>query len=147
MAGAARSARGSGFGISAPPDPETAEHIKLMKSFFGSFLGVLFAFFLLLGLALIGCFALIALIGISEKGQTVADNSLLVLNIAAPILDSPPEFSASQLLSSLNDEQQETPVTLREVLRAIDRAATDPKIRGVFITGNFAPGSGEGAGY
>jgi protease IV len=118
-----------------------------MKSFFGSFLGALFAVVFLVGLALIGCFALIALIGISEKGQTVADNSLLVLDIAAPILDAPPEFSANQVISGLNDEQQETPVTLREVLRAINRAATDPKIKGVFITGNLVPGSGYGSSY
>ena len=44
--------------------------------------------------ALVGCFAVIALIGISEKSPTVADNSLLVLDIAVPILDAPPEFSA-----------------------------------------------------
>jgi protease IV len=133
------------FGVS--PDLETARYIKSMKSFFGSFFGALFAIVLLVGVALIGCFALIALIGISEKGQTVADNSLLVLDIAAPILDAPPEFSPNQLISGLNDEQQETPVTLREVLRAINRAATDPKIKGVFITGNLLPGSGYGSSY
>ena len=58
-----------------------------------------------------------------------------------PIPDAPPEFSANQLFAGLNDEQQETPVTLREVLRAINRAATDPKIKGIFITGNLAAGN------
>ena len=119
-----------------------------MKSFFGSFLGALFAIFLLFGVALVGCFAVIALVGVSEKGPAVADNSLLVLDIAAPIPDAPPELSAAQLFSGLNDEQQEkTPVTLREVLRALHRAATDPKIRGVFITGNLVPGTGYGSSY
>jgi len=118
-----------------------------MKSFFGSFLGALFAIVLLVGVALIGCIAVIALIGVSEKGPTVADNSLLVLDIAAPIPDAPPELSLTQLFSGLTDEQQETPVTLREVLRAINRAATDPKIKGVFITGNLVPGAGYGSSY
>ena len=119
-----------------------------MKSFFGSFLGALFAILLLFGVALVGCFAVIALVGVSEKGPAVADNSLLVLDIAAPIPDAPPELSVAQLFSGLSDEQQEkTPVTLREVLRALHRAATDPKIRGVFITGNLVPGTGYGSSY
>jgi protease IV len=118
-----------------------------MKSFFGSFLGALFAIFLLFCVALIGCIAVVALIGVSEKGPTVADNSLLVLDLAAPILDAPPEFSTAQLFSGLNDEQQETPVSLREVLRAVRRAATDAKIKGVFITGNLVPGTGYGSSY
>jgi protease IV len=118
-----------------------------MKSFFGSFFGALFAIFFLLGVALVACIAVVALIGVSEKRQTVADNTLLVLDIAVPIPDAPPEVSAAQLLTGLNDEQQEAPVTLREVLRAINRAATDPKIRGVFITGNLVPVGGYGSSY
>jgi protease-4 len=118
-----------------------------MKAFFGSFFGTLFAIFLLIGVALVGCLAVIALIGISEKGLTVADNSLLVLDLAVPIPDAPPEFNAAQLFTGLNEEQPEAPVTLREVLRAINRAATDPKIRGVFITGNLLPVGGYGSSY
>jgi protease-4 len=118
-----------------------------MKSFFGSFFGALFAIFLLVGVALIGCIAVIALIGLSEKGPTVADSSLLVLDIAVPILDSPPEFNAAELFAGLNEEQQEAPVTLREVLRAINRASTDPKIKGVFITGNLVPVAGYASSY
>jgi protease IV len=77
----------------------------------------------------------------------VADNSLLVLDVAVPISDAPAEFNASQLFSGLNEELPETPVTLRDILRAINRAATDPKIRGVFITGNLLPGSGYASTY
>src|SRR5271163_2957579 len=102
-----------------------------MKSFFGSFLGALFAIFLLAGVALVGCIVVVALIGISQKVPTVADNSLLVLDIALPIPDATPEFNANQLFTGLNEEPQETPVTLRDVLRAINRAATDPKIKGI----------------
>src|SRR3984893_5824331 len=115
-----------------------------MKSFFGSFFGVLFAVLFLVVVALVGCIALIAS---SEKGAAVADNSLLVLDLAVPIPDAPPEFSASRLFAGLNEEPQETPVTLREILRAINRAATDPKIRGVFITGNLLPLGGYASSY
>src|SRR6202162_5563427 len=118
-----------------------------MKSFFGSFLGALFAIFLLVGVALIGCIAVIGVIGISEKGPTVADNSLLVLDLAVPISDAPPQFNGSQLFAGLNDEPQETPVTLRDVLRAINRATTDPKIKGVFMTGNLVLASNYASSY
>src|ERR1700736_1917077 len=118
-----------------------------MKSFFGSFFGVLFAVLFLVVVALVGCIAVIALIASSENGAAVADNSLLVLDLAVPIPDAPPEFSASRLFAGLNEEPQETPVTLREILRAINRAATDPKIRGVFITGNLLPLGGYASSY
>ena len=118
-----------------------------MKSFFGSFFGALFAIFFFIGVVLVGVIAVIALIGVSARGPAVADNSLLVLDMAVPIPDAPPEFSAAQLFTGLNDEQEEAPVTLREVLRAINRAATDPKIRGIFITGNLVPVAGYGSSY
>jgi len=119
-----------------------------MKSFFGSFFGVLFAVLFLIGVALVGCIAVIALIiANSERRVAIADNSLLVLDLAVPISDAPPEFSTSQLFAELNEESQETPVTLREILRAINRAATDPKIRGVFITGNLVPLGGYASSY
>jgi protease-4 len=118
-----------------------------MKSFFGSFFGALFAIFLLVGVALVGCIAVIALIGISEKRPTVADNSLLVLDLAMPIMDAPQEFSAAQLFAGLNEEQPEAPDNLRDVLRAIDRAATDAKIKGIFITGNLVPLGGYSSSY
>src|SRR3984957_11820890 len=118
-----------------------------MKSFFGSFFGTLFAIFLLGVFALVGCIAVIALVGVSEQAQTVSDNSLLVLDLAVPISDAPPEFNASQLFAGLNEDQQETAITLRDVLRAIHRAATDPKIKGVFLTGNLLPASGFASSY
>jgi protease IV len=118
-----------------------------MKSFFGSFFGTLVAIFLLFVVVLVGSVAVVALIGLSEKSPAVADNSLLVLDVAVPISDAPAEFNASQLFSGLNEELPETPVTLRDILRAINRAATDPKIRGVFITGNLLPGSGYASTY
>ena len=95
-----------------------------MKSFFGSFFGTLFAVFLLIVVGLLGCVAVIALIGISAKGPTVADNTLLVLDLAVPITDAPREFDTAILVAGLTEEQQEqAPLTLRDVLRAIDRAA------------------------
>jgi protease-4 len=110
-----------------------------MKTFFGSFLGALFAIVFLTVAGVVGLIAVIALVAASGKGPTVANNSLLVLDLAVPIMDAPQEFDPAQLLAGLSEDQQEAQVTLRDVLRAISRAATDDKIRGIFITGNLLP--------
>jgi protease IV len=118
-----------------------------MKTFFGSFFGALFAILFLVAAGIVGCIGLIALVGVSEKGSTVANNSLLVLDLAVPILDAPQEFDPAQLLAGVSDDQQESQVTLRDVLRAISLAATDAKIKGVFITGNLLPTSNYASKY
>ncbi len=118
-----------------------------MKSFFGSFFGTLFAILLLIGLCIVGLVVIVAFVGSQDKGTVVQPGSLLVLDLAQPIKDAPPEFDPSQLLAGLNDEQQEERVTLRDVLQAIDRAGTDSKIKGIFITGNIPLDRGYGSSY
>ncbi|MBV8175123.1 MAG: S49 family peptidase, partial [Verrucomicrobia bacterium] len=118
-----------------------------MKTFFGSFFGALFAIAFVVAAGIVGLIGLIALIAASEKGSTVINNSLLVLDLAVPILDAPQEFDPAQLLTGLSEDQQETQVTLRDVLRAVNLAATDDKIKGVFITGNLFPTSNYASRY
>jgi protease-4 len=111
-----------------------------MKTFFASFFGTFFAIFLLIGFAFVGFIAIVVLAGAAaDKGQKVADNSLLVLDLAAPIADTPRQFEASQLLSGFSEDQQPAQLSLREVLQAISRASTDDKIKGIFLTGNLLP--------
>jgi protease IV len=118
-----------------------------MKSFFGSFFGAFFAIIFLVGLCVAGFGAVIVFVGMSEKGTALPAGSLLVLDLAQPIRDAPPEFDPSQLLAGMNDEQQEERVSLRDVLLAVARAATDAKIKGVFITGNIPLDRGYGSSY
>ena len=70
-----------------------------MKTFFGSFFGTLFAILFLIAAGVGGCVAVIALVSASGKGPTVASNSLLVLDLAVPIMDAPQEFDPAQLLA------------------------------------------------
>jgi protease IV len=118
-----------------------------MKTFFGSFLGALFAILFLIVAGVVGFIGLVALVSASAKGPTVANNSLLVLDLAVPIMDAPQAFDPAELLAGLSEDQQEVQVTLRDVLRAISRAATDDRIKGVFITGNLLPISSYGSKY
>jgi protease-4 len=118
-----------------------------MKTFFGSFFGALFAILLLIAIGAVGCIGIIALVAVSGKGPTVANNSLLVIDLAVPITDAPQEFDPARLLAGLSEDQQEPQVTLRDVLRAINRAAIDDKIKGIFITGNLLPVSNYASKY
>src|ERR1700716_1646434 len=108
-----------------------------MKTFFGAFFGTFFAILFLIGCAFVGLIALVALIGVADKGPKVPGNALLVLDLAAPITDAPQQFDPSQLLSGISEGQQPAQVSLREVLQAIGRASTDARIKGIFLTGNL----------
>jgi protease-4 len=109
-----------------------------MKSFFASFFGTLFAvalivvggFFLLIGI--------ISLIGSSNKGPTVENKSVLVIDLSVPISDAPGEFNTSELISELSGQENQR-VTLREILRGISLAATDDRVSAIFLTGNVTP--------
>jgi protease IV len=111
-----------------------------MKSFFASFFGTLFA----IALVIIGAFLLligiISLIGSSNKGPTVENKSVLVIDLSVPISDAPAEFNTSELISELSGQENQR-VTLREVLRSISLATTDDRISAIFLIGNVTPGS------
>jgi protease-4 len=111
-----------------------------MKSFFASFFGTLFA----IALVIIGGFLLligiISLIGSSNKGPTVENKSVLVIDLSVPISDAPAELNTSELISELSGQENQR-VTLREVLRSISLATTDDRIPAIFLTGNVSPGS------
>ena len=83
--------------------------------------------------------ALALLVGSLDRGPKVPGNSLLVLDLAAPITDAPQQFEASQLLSGFSEDQEPAQVSLREVLQAIGRASADARIKGIFLTGNLLP--------
>src|SRR3984893_8406412 len=72
-----------------------------MKSFFASFFGTLFA----IALVIIGGFLLligiISLIGSSNKGPTVENKSVLVIDLSVPISDAPAELNTSELISEI----------------------------------------------
>jgi protease-4 len=118
-----------------------------MKSFFGSFFGALFAILLLVGLCVLGLVTVLLVVGSSEKATAIPARSLLVLDLSQPIRDAPPEFDPSQLLAGMNDGQQSEHVSLRDVLQAVEHAAADPSIKGVFITGNMPLDRGYGSSF
>jgi protease IV len=118
-----------------------------MKSFFGSFFGALFGIIFLVGICVFGLIVAIFVISSAEKRPVVPSSCLMVLDLAVPISDSPPEFDPTQFLSGLNDDREQERVSLRDVLRALERAGSDSRIKGVFITGDIPFERGYASSY
>jgi protease-4 len=109
-----------------------------MKSFFASFFGTLFAIVVVIIGGFILLIGIFSLIGSTSKAPAVENKSVLVIDLSVPISDAPPEFTASQLLSELSNQENQR-VTLRDLLRSISLAATDERVSGIFLTGNVSP--------
>jgi protease-4 len=109
-----------------------------MKSFFASFFGTLFAIVVVTIGGFILLIGIFSLIGSTSKAPAVENKSVLVIDLSVPISDAPAEFTASQLLSELSNQENQR-VTLRDLLRSISLAATDERVSGIFLTGNVSP--------
>lgn len=119
-----------------------------MKNFFTSFFATLSAmmvfaiggvvlFFLLLG----------AMVAMGEKKPvTVQEGSYLVLDLSGNIQDSPVQMEGlAQLAEALGSEGAHI-LQLREVTRALEAAAKDSDITGLYLTGRLQP-MGYGSGF
>jgi len=119
-----------------------------MKNFFTSFFATLTAmlvfaiggvvlFFLLLG----------AMVALGEKKPvTVQEGSYLVLDLSTNIQDSPLQMDGlDQFTEALGGEAHHV-LQLREVTRALQAAANDSDITGLYLTGRVRP-EGYGSGF
>jgi protease-4 len=118
-----------------------------MKQFFkmvlACFVAVVFAgavslFFLLVMLG--------SLAARSDQRPVVADGSILVFDVSANISDAPDENATGALLAEALGNGGPPRLQLRKVIDAIDRAADDPRIKGLLLHGSFEA-SGLGSGY
>jgi protease IV len=118
-----------------------------MRDFFkytlASFVGLIL--FVTLGLG--GLLFVISAIATASRsaGPTVEKDSILVLDLSTEITDSSPVSDANTVIQGvLSDGIPET-VSLRSVLNALEKAATDDRIVGLYLTGNVnAAGLGSG---
>jgi protease-4 len=113
-----------------------------MRNFFTSMLGSLVALWIFLAgvvlLALIACAAMTAL---GKKAAVVEPGSYLVFDLSTNIVDAPVQETPFGLVS----DEEET-LQLRSVTRALQAAAADNRIAGVFLTGSLDP-QGYGTGF
>ncbi len=117
-----------------------------MKNFLTSFLGALAALliFIVGGSFLLFLVAVMIAAAGKQKQVVVEPGSYLIFNTSTNITDAPPPFNAAEFFHLVNEQDQQN-LQLRQVTRALQAAATDNRIAGVFITGRFEP-SGYGDG-
>lgn len=118
-----------------------------MKNFFTSFFATLSALIVFL---LGGCLVLFLLLGVlvamGEKKPVVVQNgSYLVFNLAANIQDAPSQVEGLEEIMELFGSVGQRQLQLRAVTRALQAAAKDEAIKGLYLTGTLqAQGYGSG---
>ena len=81
-----------------------------------------------------------------DKPEAVK-GSYLVLDLSMNLTDRPSELSLEDITKeAITDERKPPSFHLKEVLDAIEKAQTDPKITGIFVKGSFRPDA-YGCGY
>ncbi len=111
-----------------------------MKAFFASFVGTLLALAAFVAVCVVLVFGGLAVLAtLGEQPVTVENGAYLVLNLdGVNLTDSPPLVDESGLGWLLSGDAPK-PLALRRATETLRAAAKDSRIRGVFITGMFAP--------
>ncbi|MGH8017782.1 MAG: signal peptide peptidase SppA [Opitutaceae bacterium] len=122
-----------------------------MKDFFKMMFACLVAL-ILAGVAMMFfCLVLIGIFAAAAGGgarPVVHDGSIMVVDLSVNIADAPPSGGSEEFIAQMLGSGGPQRLQLRKVVASIDAAATDNRIRGMFLQGAFAPvdlGSGYAA--
>jgi len=105
-----------------------------LKYTLATFVGLL----LFIGAGVIGLVILLFALGSSDSGPTVADKSVLVLDLSTNITDSNPTPSPNQILRGVLSGDRSDSISLRSALQSIEQATQDKRIVGLFLRGDMA---------
>ncbi|NEP88021.1 MAG: signal peptide peptidase SppA [Okeania sp. SIO2C2] len=117
-----------------------------MKDFFkytfASLIGSLLGIALIVGLGFGGLIFLVGSIASKAKdiGPQVKDKSVLVFDLATNITDTRPISTTGEALQEALSGDQPATIALRKAINALDTAAQDEKIIGLYIKGSSTPG-------
>ncbi|NER01278.1 MAG: hypothetical protein F6K17_00815 [Okeania sp. SIO3C4] len=117
-----------------------------MKDFFkytfASLIGSLLGIALIVGLGFGGLIFIVGSIASKAKdiGPQVKDKSVLVFDLATNITDTRPISNTGEALQEALSGDQPATITLRKAINALDAAAQDEKIIGLYIKGSSTPG-------
>ena len=120
-----------------------------MKNFFKIVFGTFFALILFtVLLVLVGVGVVVGLVRMStnKKAPTIEKGSYLVVDMSTNITDTPPPSEQSQAFGKLFGGSDNSTVSLRGLLGAINQAGSDNRIKGIFLHGSFEP-QGYGTGF
>ncbi|HEY5551112.1 MAG TPA: signal peptide peptidase SppA [Opitutaceae bacterium] len=112
-----------------------------MKSFITSLCASLIALFVFFAGGLLMLLLVLSFAKSADTGTVVVHHgSYLVLDLTGNITDSPDQFDGSRVVGTLlGSGGGPFILQLRSVVSAIEHAATDDRITGLFITGNLIP--------
>jgi protease IV len=104
-----------------------------LKYTLATFVGLL----LFIGVGVIGLVILLFALGSSDSGPTVADKSVLVLDLSTNITDANPTPSPNQVLQGALSGDRSDSISLRTVLQSIEQATRDKRIVGLYLRGDM----------
>jgi len=107
-----------------------------MKDFFKSFFATLLALVVVGGVVLFGFFGLLAVIGSSGK-PTVPSKAVLVFDLDTSLVDGERDTEPGEALNEAFGGGGAHSQSLPLAIEALDRAASDSRITGLFLTGNL----------
>ncbi len=107
-----------------------------MKDFFKSFFASLLALMVVGGLALLLFFGLLAAIGSSSK-PTVPGKAVLVFDLGTSLVDGERDTEPGEALNEAFGGGGAHTQSLPQAIEALDRAASDSRITGLYLTGNL----------
>jgi protease-4 len=109
-----------------------------MKSFLQSFFGALFALiFVLVGFSV---FFILLANSMTPKPPSVPNNAVLILDLNRNLPDKPESDKPAVAIQKVLQGDTGQNMSLPALIDALDRASGDPKISGLFITGNLQSG-------
>ncbi len=108
---------------------------QFLKQTTASFIGTIAGLAFFFGLGAAGLLSLLVLVSSTRSSTIEIDrDSVLVFDLAAPISDKRAPAGFEEIFSGNDDEP--TPLTLRQTIEAVDAAAKDKRISGLFIDGS-----------
>lgn len=116
-----------------------------MKNFMKRILKALL--FLVVCVAVVGVLLFGVVAGLKSKASYIKQGSILVFDMSVNITDGPAGFDAQQAVQeAVLGEGPANNVRLYPLVRALEQAATDKRIAGLFLHGSLTP-RGYGSGY
>lgn len=116
-----------------------------MRSFFASFFGTLAALAVIVAVLAGGLVLLVGRAAVrSETPAGVKPGAWLVMDLAAPIQDAPLQTEGLENLTEYFGDRHARILQTRQVTRALQAAAADPDIAGLYLSGHDAAPSRAG---
>jgi protease IV len=107
-----------------------------MGSFLKNTAATVLGLMIFFGLSIGGLVTLLVLSASQDSGPAVRDRSILVVDLNQPIVESPQDSDTRTVLNDALSGDLKDSLTLRNAIGAIDAAADDKQIVGIYIAGD-----------